>query len=82
MGEDGGAGVGSSKVGDAPEGVADICRHRRPSALCHCVLGSTPLKQLFVTVAVRNKEWRMMAGRLSSYQLKCASRAVEIRGAR
>lgn len=59
----------SSRVGDAPEGVADICTHRRPSARCHCVLGKTPLVPHFVITIERNKGWRMMAGYLSSYQL-------------
>lgn len=67
--EDGGVGVRSSRVGDVPEGVADICTHRRPSARCHCVLGKTPLVPHSVITIERNKGWRMMAGYLSSYQL-------------
>lgn len=69
VGEDGGVGVRSSRVGDVPEGVADICTHRRPSARCHCVLGKTPLVPHFVITIERNKGWRMMVGYLSSYQL-------------
>lgn len=70
--------MSSSRVGDAPDGVADICTYRRPSARCHCVLGITPLVQLFVIPAVRNREWCMMAGDLSRYELLNSFKAAAV----